>query len=131
MAREWRSREKAVHAKKVKYLPSPKGNKQPPCFGNARVCRGAYGYTHVHACDYTSFLWQSEEGGLDSEGNETSLKNSEGTCYVNEGRHKESQSIPPGFGEEVLKVRGESEGPGMKDRQLLCIRLGQPGGASH
>ena len=65
--------------------PAPRVTNNLPAL-ETRVYRGAYGYTHVHACDYTSFLWQSEEGGLDSEGNETSLKNSEGTCYVNEGR---------------------------------------------
>lgn len=99
LARGRRWREKAAHSKKGMELPSPRGNKQPPCFGNVCVCLCVCAHVPVHTCDYRLSVCQSEEGGLYREGNKKSLMNFEGTCYISEDRHKESRGLPSEFRE--------------------------------
>lgn len=53
----------------------------------------------MHTCDCMLSICQSEEDGLYRESNKKLLKNFEGACYINEGRHKVSRSIPSEFRE--------------------------------
>lgn len=72
------------------------------------VCLSARVGTHLCMCEAIGFLYADpRRGDFILKAIKKSLKNFEGICYKNEGRHKESQSIPSEFGECVFSRRKE------------------------